>query len=442
MKKKLKIGLMTEWFAPETGGGETHLIELGEWLVAQGHEVHMLLGERIYQKYMETCPRAFPFKVHRIRLPMRRHFKSRNRKFRTATWWSYFLDTLHLNGEAIQKLGLDILHGHSFTTLHMAIVLGRVLRIPSIATLHLNFFTLPSYRCAPFCEGFDAARCLKCRKVRLPWLKKQKEAIWDIGMRSALASGACRILTLSTRLKKDLARYNGLRKNVSVLPNWVRFKRFRVPKKNEALLRKYGLKPSDKVILYVGRIYWIKGIEYLVDAMPAILRKHPDCKLLIAGRLEHLVGRQDTYNRRMHELVRRHGLSNRVVFTGNLDYRDMPGIYGLADILVHPSFTETQGLVLLEAMAAKLPIVTTRIPTVREFLKHERNALLVKRRNSKAIAREVNRLLDDPALARQLAQNAYRTVRERFDAARILPRLMKIYREEIDRCRRGASAGQ
>ncbi len=432
--KKLKIGIATEWFAPETGGGETHVLELAEWLAEQGHEVHFLLGDRVYQKFIRSRPRGFPFKVHRMRMPPRRFYMSGRgaRQRIKVSFWGYLAEVVMLNAEAIHRLGLDVLHGHSYSMYNLCIVLGRMLRIPSIVTMHLNFLTLPSLHCPRWCEGYEVAKCLACRRERLPWLKRQKDKIWDLGFRAVFAENASRILTLSSHLKAGFARYQHLDRNVTVLPNWVRPERFAVPRKNPTLLRKYGLTANDKVLLYVGRIYWLKGMEHLIEAMPAILEKHPGCRLMIAGRVERRYRGTDNYDRKIRNRIRKHKLADRVIYTGNIDWKDMPEIYSLADVLVHPSLSETQGLVLLEAMAARIPVVTTALPTIREFLEHGKNSLLVEPRNAKAISRCVNRILSEEPLRDQLVRNAHRTVRERFAASKVLPKLVKIYREEIE----------
>jgi glycosyltransferase involved in cell wall biosynthesis len=432
--KKLRIGLATEWFAPETGGGETHILELAEWLAEQGHEVHFLLGDRVYRKFMRHGPRRFPFQVHRVRMPPR-YFLPVGRGSRQRvrpTGWAYIAETLMLNAEAIYRLRLDVLHGHSHTMYNLCIVLGRLLGIPSIATMHLNFLTLPSLYCSRFCEGYDVPKCLACRRFRLPWLARQKDKIWDLGLREVFASNAGRLLTLSSNLKSSVAKYSGLDRNVTVVPNWVRPERFALPKKSPALLRKYGLPRDEKILLYVGRIYWLKGMEYLVEALPAILAQHPGCRLVIAGRVERRFRGLDNYDRKVRNLIRRHKLADRVVYTGNIDWKDMPEIYSLADVLVHPSLSETQGLVLLEAMAAKVPVVTTSLKTIGEFIADGKNGLLVKPRDARALGRAVIRILDDRRLRGKLVRNAHRTVRERFAASKVLPRLLKVYREEIE----------
>lgn len=424
--RRLKIGIFTEWFLPETGGGETHIYNLANWLKEKGNEVHIITSKRIYEKLNKREDIKLPFKIHYMKEPPRRFGNAR--KFSLANYWAYVIDMALLNVEGIEKLKLDIFHGHSTTFWYVAIFLGEMLNIPSVVTLHLNHLFIPSYRCIPFCTHYEFEKCRRC-KIKFPWLNTTKEKVWGLHLRRFFIQNADRIITVSSFGKNYLLKYQRFKSNVTLIPNWVDPDMFCAPKKDKVLIKKYRIKEDDKIILYVGRIFIIKGIDYLIKAMPEILKKYPTAKLVIAGRVEHLA--RDKYVQKIKKLVARLKLTQHVIFTRNIPYTDMPKIYSLGDVFVLPSFIEAQGLVILEAMAAKLPVVATALPTVKEFVKNNKNGLLVKPRNSKAISQAVIKVLSNPKLQKKLTRNGEYTVRNKFAADKILPRIVKIYEQEI-----------
>lgn len=427
--KTLRIGLVTEWFLPETGGGETHVIELAEWLERRGHEVHLLLGERIYRKYIAGRKQMKHIRAHCLKMPVKRYFESEHSlKGHANIGWAFVLHTAYQNGELIKRLKLDILHAHSVSSAYACLILAKVLHIPAVLTAHINYLSFPSFLCANQCGAFVLETCLRCRKNKFPWLKNRREAFWDMGVKGIFAYNANRIIVLSNALKKNLKRIHALDAQVTVIPNWVRRGRFR---------RKPIRRPASApmTILYVGRIIPLKGIEDIVRAMPEILKRIPGCRLIVVGRVEKWRWGTDGFHQKLHKLIQALGLSRRIVFTGNVDYAGMPEVYRRADVLVHPSYSETQGLVLLEAMAAGVPVVTTRLATIREYITHGENGLLVKPGDVKAISRAVIQVLQKPELYKRLVRNAYRTVKTRFAVEKVLPRIERVYREEIGKNR-------
>lgn len=182
--------------------------------------------------------------------------------------------------------------------------------------------------------------------------------------------------------------------------------------------------PSDKspTIGVVARLEPMKGIEYLLDATARLVTKYPKIRLRIAGE-GHL--KEDLQNR-----ASKLGLAGKVEFLGRV--QDMKPFYGSMDVLVLPSIsTEGLPLVVLEAMAAALPIVATTVGGTPEAIRDGQDGLLVPPRDPAALAEAIRRTLADGALRQRLGQNARRRVSANFSIARCANAVFELYRDSV-----------
>src|SRR5262245_21736484 len=203
---------------------------------------------------------------------------------------------------------------------------------------------------------------------------------------------AVRDVFLSAGVKVDLLR---------VIPSSVDTKKFA---KGDGELWRHRLEFSGDatVISLVAILTWRKGGEILLRAVPNILRKHPTCRILIAG---------DGPSRpALERMTTELGVDHSVVFTGFVD--DIPGILAVSDIVVLPSLKEAAGGAVLEAMAAGKPVVASRVGGIPESVVDEETGLLVSAGDYEALSRAIIRLLDNPALRAEFG----RTGRARGEA--------------------------
>lgn len=147
-----------------------------------------------------------------------------------------------------------------------------------------------------------------------------------------------------------------------------------------------GLKDTDFVLINVNRIEPEKGVNYLIEALPAILKEIPDVKLILVGK--------GSDEGRIYSLIQKHGLSGIIKHFRNVDDAQLFNYYALADLSVTPTLYEGLPLVILEAMAAGLPVVATETAENPQVVKHGKNGLLVPVANSNAIADAVIKLHD------------------------------------------------
>jgi glycosyltransferase involved in cell wall biosynthesis len=132
----------------------------------------------------------------------------------------------------------------------------------------------------------------------------------------------------------------------------------------EAFRRKAGLEPGQRIIGMAARLAAEKGVEYLVEAMPAILKKHPTARVLYMGQYQNVMGEEE-YARMLAPLIQE--LGGHWTFLGNLSPAELAAFYQLCEVTVLPSInaTESFGLVQVESMLCGTPVVASDLPGVR-----------------------------------------------------------------------------
>jgi len=123
------------------------------------------------------------------------------------------------------------------------------------------------------------------------------------------------------------------------------------------------------------------------------------------------------------------GVADRVSFLGNLPYPELAALYRAADVVINPSFVESFGMSLVEAMACKAAVVATRVGGVSEVVENGESGILVEAGNASALAQAVLRLLEDPNLRESMGAAGRRRVIERFSWERVVESLLSRYQE-------------
>ena len=188
-----------------------------------------------------------------------------------------------------------------------------------------------------------------------------------------------------------------------------------------ALRRSLNISPEERVVLAAGRLSREKGHSDLVTAFRYLTKQQPDrptC-LVLAG--------DGPERHRIEAMTKSLDGNHRVLLPGHVS--DLRGYYAMADLMVLPSHTEGSPNVLLEAMAAGLPIVATRVGGVPEIVCHGQSAILVEPRRFRALARGMELLLSNRSLAAQLGVNARQAVLAKHSPLARTRALIQIYNE-------------
>lgn len=196
-----------------------------------------------------------------------------------------------------------------------------------------------------------------------------------------------------------------LRHKCVVIPHGVDTSKFRVSS------------TEDSYILFVGKLRYYKGLDYLIKAMQRV-----KTKLLIIG-----TGNEED---RLKELAIELGVQSRVAFLGNVPEKDLPSYYQKCSVFVLPSVcrSEAFGIVQLEAMACGKPVVSTKLDTGVPWVNQNGvTGFIVPSRNSQALADAVNRLLDDRMLMEKFGRNSRQRVEKEFSKELMLNRTAEVY---------------
>jgi len=193
---------------------------------------------------------------------------------------------------------------------------------------------------------------------------------------------------------------------IDVIPNGINLTNFNGIERDYEFRRQYA-SDNEKIILYVGRLVYEKGIQHLIAAMPKILENYHDVKLVIAGK----GGMIDELKAQVEAM----GIAHKVYFTGYLNAKQVQKIYKCADVAVFPSTYEPFGIVALEAMLAGVPTVVSDVGGLNEIVEHGLTGMKSYAGNANSIADSVLGLLYDHKLAANVSKNAKAKVKELYN---------------------------
>ncbi|MFC1650036.1 glycosyltransferase family 4 protein [Candidatus Latescibacterota bacterium] len=237
------------------------------------------------------------------------------------------------------------------------------------------------------------------------------------GIVEALKKAEC-IICVSDSLKMKL-RDMGIRSNCVVIPNGVDTGLFKPGDRIEAcgLL---GLDPGRPRILFVGNFVKVKGVEYLIRAMPSVLKKYPDCELILLGAER---GKKNV--KEYQTLIASAGINDSVKIEPRIPHEELPTRMHASDILVLPSVSEGFGLVAAEALACGIPVVATKSGGPESIV---RNGLgfLVPPCDPEALGDGILRALDGTGLLNSAAMAG--SIQERFSLNAVCGRIVDVYK--------------
>jgi glycosyltransferase involved in cell wall biosynthesis len=198
-----------------------------------------------------------------------------------------------------------------------------------------------------------------------------------------------------------------------------------------SLRRELGLS-RGRLVGFVGRFVPDKGGALFFSAAQRVLLSHPDTTFVLVG--------DGPCRGEWEALAARLGLSSNVVFAGLRN--DMPGVYASLDMLVLPSLNEATPMCLLEAMAAGVPVVATKVGSVPRLIIPDSTGVLLEPGDADAIGEAILRLLEDPDRARRLAEAGRSHVVRRFSAVAMAGTYVELYQEALARRDRRKRAGE
>lgn len=251
----------------------------------------------------------------------------------------------------------------------------------------------------------------------LPWLPERLARGFARRLSRRQCEQCSTVIVPSTAMRERLLQY-GVRTPLAVLPTGIDIAQF--SRGDGAAFRAcHGIPAAAPLLLFVGRLAHEKNIGFLLRVVERLRRQVPEVMLLIAG--------EGPARESLDAEVRQLGIGRQVRFVGNLDRkRELPDCYAAAQVFTFASRTETQGLVLLEAMSMGVPVVALAEMGTRDILGPGQGCL-TPRDDVDDFAAELAALLHDPARCQRLAAEA-RTCAEGWDDGALARRLQALYR--------------
>ncbi len=186
---------------------------------------------------------------------------------------------------------------------------------------------------------------------------------------------------------------------------------------------RYGAAPRDRFsrhVLFVGRLTAVKGVPLLLEAFARVRAAYPDARLTLVG--------DGPERATLQAQAAALGLIETAHFAGYCDQEEVVALLSEADMLVLPSFAEGLPVVLMEALASRIPVIATPVAGVSELVRDGETGLLVPPGDVNGLVAALDRLLSDPELCRRLGEAGRAAVKERHDVAREAERLLALFR--------------
>ena len=282
--------------------------------------------------------------------------------------------------------GFDVIHAHDWLVTYAAKSLKNAYDIPIVATIHAT----------------EAGRNSGIHDETQRYINDTE---WLLTYEST------DVIVNSNYMKCELQRLFGLPfDKINVIPNGINLNNFTGIDRDYDFRRQYAM-DNEKIILYLGRLVYEKGVQNLIAAMPKILNSYHDAKLVIAGKggmLDELKAQADYL-----------GISNKVYFAGYMNGKDVERMYKAADISVFPSTYEPFGIVALEGMLAERPIVVSDAGGLGEIVEHRVTGMKSYCGNPNSIADSILELLFNPELCDNIVKNAKIKVKENYNWQKI-----------------------
>lgn len=223
-------------------------------------------------------------------------------------------------------------------------------------------------------------------------------------------------------VSRDIFEYPNVNQDIAIIPNGVNLAEF------EAVTCK---KAGKFQLVFVGRFHPQKGLFDLVEAIDRVVKRHPNVRVLMVGAGRQLPG--------LRERIKTYGLVDHFIFTGHLTGVNKIRAFKSSHLFVLPSLYEGQPLTLLEAWAARLPVVVTKVGANPDFVVDGENGYLVAPQQSEQLAEVICRAIDNPALA-QMGLKGQELVRQKYSWDSVADQTINVYRSVLDRARRSSLA--
>jgi len=254
---------------------------------------------------------------------------------------------------------------------------------------------------------------------RLKW-------VYDVFFGYRLLRDASKVVALSQVEAQQYKAMGVPEEKIAIIPNGIDLSEYANLPPKGSFRKKFSIDDNEKIVLYLGRIHRIKGIDVLLKAFSHVAKTSEDAKLVV-------VGPDDGYLSVCKDLAKRLNLEGKVLFAGPLYGKAKLEAYVDADMFALPSRYEIFGNVILESYACSKPVIVTRVGGLKEIVFNGKTGLIVKPGDVKGLASAMFILLTDDRTRISMGMRARRVVEEKFPLEKIVDKLEATYSEILQR---------
>jgi glycosyltransferase involved in cell wall biosynthesis len=375
MKSRDRISLLKFLTYFYLGGTERQVMNLATGIDPKQFDLHMGCNGKVGELLGEATALGIP--VNEYAIDSLYNVGSLKARFRLARYF--------------REQSIEIAHSYGFYSNLFAIPAARLARVPVVI-----------------------ASIRDCGETLTPMQKRAQRMF---------CSMADCILANAEGVRRWLIREGYPASKIQVIRNGIVGPAAAIAGGGSWLRQEFGLAPDARLIAVCSRLNPMKGLEYFLDAAAVVAQTHADVHFMIVGGNGH---RSDgTYQGELEQYAASRGLGNRVIFTG---FRtDVARMLPEIDISVLPSLSEGLSNSLLEAMAAGVPVIATRVGGTPELVDDGTTGLLVPPRDSAALAQAMTHLLDNPQTAKRLGDAGRSFVMARFSIEKMVADTQALY---------------
>ncbi len=381
----MKIAFFANSYFPITYGSTISIENFRVGLEKLGHEVHIFVPRFWGYKYETKNIHLYPSIMfgYKIKYPIAIcGFSNMTKK--------------------VSEIGFDIIHAqHPFSVGCDAMKIAKKVNVPLIFTHHAKYEEYTHY---------------------VPPIIPQKILKAIVGNKVTKFANNCDVCISPSQTIKEYMQERNITAPIEVLPTGIEWHKFQM-NNNKVIKDELGITNKQKIIIFIGRIEAEKNIIFLIEEVFPILKENKLVKFLFVG--------DGSLVEKIKEKAQKEGVLKQLIFTGIIRQEKIAYFYSIADIFVHASLTETQGMTIAEAMATGLPIVAIKAPGVIDQLENQKTGIIISQKKG-LFKKEIEKLLIDKKRCKEIGGAAKEKAKE-FDNSIRVKQLENIYQKTIEK---------